>query len=1196
MKLQNFTVIFVIIVLPIILLVSLYISTGLKTIKYQALYDTGLITATQDAIQAFEINTLKNKYSANAEIKRSAIKASVKMLENGLCNMCNISSYNTNEIEEYIPAVLFGMNNGFYLYAPSYNPETEKYEHSLKNYVYYSEQLTPATTGSEGGIVIIYHLDSYIEVSGYFDGTYESGEGYLINKDVTEFSLNGRTDARNFEENYNPTSTFTASDYIKYYGTKIDIADELAVNYFVDNYFFSEWFYNKVFSNVTDCEWLDIASTNDPEDPESAFSKHKKEVIRNKIQNVLNSSITAYSKRTYGKNYKMPKLTEEDWEKIYTDVSLTTFFQGKKIGFTEYNGYCVLNSNNHYELINPNLLYFSTDDNNDYKINTTSDYYHDIRCSKISDVASITINQDIGKTIRGWKIGRFQRKTITKTDETTGDEKEEYIYERNELGCYECINGSVNSGTSVYDYIAVAEPSSHTGNTGIAFIKQSYWTSLARERAKLYDDKNIATNIEVSKEVSATNIGGRQYTTNCGDVEYTIKIKNNANKIEYINISDCSENDVDLITKKNIKYRHFSDTNWNDITNLDQINSIGKKDEIIIKYNAQISDKNGDYKVTNNVDVMVDSITVAEAKATCYIMDFTISKTVEIFNTNVDSSNDTYSCNAKYTVTITNPLDTSITVNLANYTKEKPDVANFTIKVDTILTNKLEIKGKSSIPFCYEADISNLKISESITRTAKAMISHGGLTLEREASATVTADGGSSTVTFDLRGDSSGMFGDTYKVDVEYSKTIKKEDIPNDAVKDGYHFGGWYPDENWTKEFDFTKPIKTDITVYARYYNYVTFMDGDKEIKKTEVNDNKTVLEALGGNIPKLTKTGYTFDGWYTNKTGGNKFDFNNIISTDTILYAHWTAKKCIVTFDSNGGNPPSPKNKEVTYGQTYKVLPKPTRTGYKFDGWFTKISGGSKVTSSTTVTTAQNHTLYAHWTAIEYTVTFDSNGGNPPSPKNKKVKYDETYKELPTPTRTGCTFAGWFTAQSGGDKVTSSTTVKTAKNHTLYAHWDVTVTFMTHTTTMIKNQTIPYNGNATQPQINLTNSPWIFAGWWMNGTRFDFKTNIERSITLDARYKIDVLYDSDNKIIYVRAANSLNMQITRVNSIGYTWKRDMEGCSYSNNNIVYNYCYKFSGDEKVGQRISLFIGNSDDAFASFNLPANETQMEIFSE
>ncbi|MBS7403842.1 MAG: InlB B-repeat-containing protein, partial [Eubacteriales bacterium] len=139
---------------------------------------------------------------------------------------------------------------------------------------------------------------------------------------------------------------------------------------------------------------------------------------------------------------------------------------------------------------------------------------------------------------------------------------------------------------------------------------------------------------------------------------------------------------------------------------------------------------------------------------------------------------------------------------------------------------------------------------------------------------------------------------------------------------------------------------------------------------------------------------------------------------------------------------------KQVTYDSTYGTLPTPTRTGYTFNGWFTAQTDGSKVESSTTVKTASNHTIYAHWTANTYTVTANANGGtisttygwwtiaNDKKTATKQVTYDSTYVTLPTPTRTGYTFAGWFTAQTDGSKVESSTTVKTASNHTIYAHW----------------------------------------------------------------------------------------------------------------------------------------------------------------
>ena len=202
------------------------------------------------------------------------------------------------------------------------------------------------------------------------------------------------------------------------------------------------------------------------------------------------------------------------------------------------------------------------------------------------------------------------------------------------------------------------------------------------------------------------------------------------------------------------------------------------------------------------------------------------------------------------------------------------------------------------------------------------------------------------------------------------------------------------------------------------------------------------------GNLPTpAARTGYTFDGWYTAKDGGTQVTSNTIVATSagSTLYAHWTANKYTVTFDENGGDTPSKASQSVTYDSTYGTLATVTRTGYTFDGWYTAASGGTKVTSTTKVSTTGDRTLYAHWTANKYTVTFDENGGDTPSKASQSVTYDSTYGTLATVTRTGYTFDGWYTAASGGAKVTSTTKVSTAGNHTLYAHWTVnkyTITF----------------------------------------------------------------------------------------------------------------------------------------------------------
>lgn len=124
------------------------------------------------------------------------------------------------------------------------------------------------------------------------------------------------------------------------------------------------------------------------------------------------------------------------------------------------------------------------------------------------------------------------------------------------------------------------------------------------------------------------------------------------------------------------------------------------------------------------------------------------------------------------------------------------------------------------------------------------------------------------------------------------------------------------------------------------------------------------------GEMPTPIRSGYHFDGWYTEKDGGTKVDANTSVATKEAhtLYARWSEAKFNITLDPNGGTLAN-ATKEVTYNSPYGELPTPNRAGYDFDGWFTEKDGGTKIEASTVVTAVEPHTLYAHWTAHEHCI-----------------------------------------------------------------------------------------------------------------------------------------------------------------------------------------------------------------------------------
>ena len=80
---------------------------------------------------------------------------------------------------------------------------------------------------------------------------------------------------------------------------------------------------------------------------------------------------------------------------------------------------------------------------------------------------------------------------------------------------------------------------------------------------------------------------------------------------------------------------------------------------------------------------------------------------------------------------------------------------------------------------------------------------------------------------------------------------------------------------------------------------------------------------------------------------------------------------------------------------------------------------------------------MYAIWTQNKYQVTFNTNGGS--SVENKEVTYDLAYGSLPSTTKTGYTFAGWYLDnETFKNKIEETTKVTTPNNHTLYAKWDI--------------------------------------------------------------------------------------------------------------------------------------------------------------
>ncbi len=285
------------------------------------------------------------------------------------------------------------------------------------------------------------------------------------------------------------------------------------------------------------------------------------------------------------------------------------------------------------------------------------------------------------------------------------------------------------------------------------------------------------------------------------------------------------------------------------------------------------------------------------------------------------------------------------------------------------------------------------------------------------------------------------------------------------------------------------KQIEADAaaeTSYTVTYFGKNSTSGSVPVDSTAYYQGDTV-EVLA-NTGALERTNYTFDGWNTQEDGeGNRRDPGDTFLMGTAnveLHALWAINTPIVTFMPEDGSTPNPETKQVTYNETYGSLATTSRTGYSFDGWYDAASGGNEITAASTVTKNYDHNLYAYWTARSYTLSFDVGDGGS-IPPDQTVTYHADYGSLPSSSRWGYDFEGWWSESGGtGTRIYAGTTVTTASDHSLYAKWspnDYTITFDKNDAgaegyTAPMTMTMDVGGNLHL--CGYTKEGWDFKGW----------------------------------------------------------------------------------------------------------------------
>ena len=365
--------------------------------------------------------------------------------------------------------------------------------------------------------------------------------------------------------------------------------------------------------------------------------------------------------------------------------------------------------------------------------------------------------------------------------------------------------------------------------------------------------------------------------------------------------------------------------------------------------------------------------------------------------------------------------------------------------------------------------------------------------------------------------------------EVAFGATLEETlDTPS---RPGYKFSGWYSDPACKNVVSFMPAH--DIVLYAGWtpVEYtITFHYGDTTASADGLPSYAETSEALNGveyggalTFPDGAKKDHYTYTWYI-VMGGKPQPFTEKVMPDLVkkygsaevdVYAVYTPVEYKLNYlDADRAPIPNAAPAHVTIASGTGELYKHTANapfGYEFAGWTVWVSGaeqdgivtGFTVNADGSITftgegdvvqkfelaALTNVSLVATYTPIVYTVEFETDGVMTGG-ENFTVTYGEDYGELPTPTRAGYTFAGWYTASTDGILITATTTVTQSKmpadvqgsTFTLYARWKA------NTYTVIFNanggegtmETQPFTYGVEQALAKnlFTRTGYTFAGW----------------------------------------------------------------------------------------------------------------------
>ncbi len=343
----------------------------------------------------------------------------------------------------------------------------------------------------------------------------------------------------------------------------------------------------------------------------------------------------------------------------------------------------------------------------------------------------------------------------------------------------------------------------------------------------------------------------------------------------------------------------------------------------------------------------------------------------------------------------------------------------------------------------------------------------------------------------------NGAFAAGYTKPETYKVTDADIVIP-DPVRTGYTFIGWLVNgENKGTGYTIRTSDVVDLTLVAQWkinqYTITFDTDGGTEIAPITQDYATDVTKPADP-----TKTGYTFAGWDVPVPA-------TMPAEDMTITAQWTINQYTITFANTGDSTIAPITQD--YATEVTAPADPTKTGYTFAGWDIAVPATMP---------AEDMTITAQWTAVEYSVSYDLNGGTAQGNNPTVYTIESDAFTLTAPVRNGYAFIGWSGTDIDGKALEVTVPAGSAGERTYIANWEIieyTIAYDLDGGTVNGENPKSYTVEDAFTLVNPQKEGYTFAGWTGTGivdnamvVKISGVTG-DRSYTANWRAKTDTPY-----------------------------------------------------------------------------------------